>query len=89
MFCTNPGGCLIERFSSLCAGLVHGLGGEAAGVQQVRSAPLQALRGSRRLVRPLQGATQPGQLPHREVIQSAEQPDFLKQHPPEPIVMQH
>lgn len=55
---------------SLCTGVVYGLGGEAAGVQHVRSAPLQAQSGSRRLVRPLQGAAQPGQLPRREVTPS-------------------
>lgn len=50
------------------AGPVHRLGGEAAGVQQVHPAPLQAEPGGRRLVRPLQGAAGHGPLPRPQVI---------------------
>lgn len=74
---------------SLCTGLVYWLGGEAAGVQQVRSASLQAQFGSRRLVRPLQGATEPGQLPCPEVIWSQKLPDFLKGKPLKYTVTYH
>lgn len=73
----------------LCTGFVYWLGGEAAGVQQVRSASLQAEFGGRRLVRPLQGATEPGQLPCPEVTRSQKWPDFLKGKPPKSTVTYH
>lgn len=82
-------GAWFNRPLSLCTGLVYWLGGEAAGVQQVGSASLQAQFGSRRLVRPLQGATEPGQLPCPEVIRSHKWPDFLKGKPPKSTVMYH
>lgn len=49
-------------------GSVHRLSGEAAGVQQVHPAPLQAELGGGRLVRPLQGAAGHGPLPRPQVI---------------------
>lgn len=48
-------------------GPVHRLGGEAAGVQQVHPAALQAEPGGGRLVRPLQGAAGHGPLPRPQV----------------------
>lgn len=82
-------GTSFNRPLYLRTGLVYWLGGEAAGVQQVRSASLQAQFGSRRLVRPLQGATEPGQLPCPEVIGSQKFPGFLKGKPPKTTVTYH
>lgn len=60
------------------AGPVHRLGGEAAGVQQVHPAPLQAEPGGRRLVCPLQGAAGHGPLPRPQVIQVTLKVSFFK-----------
>jgi len=58
----------VDRLLSVSPGVVHGLGGEAAGVQQDDSASLPAESGGGRLVRSLQGAAGPRRVPRRQVI---------------------